>query len=119
MSYEITAEQYEVFATEVRRLWALWGMSGWELVLEHFDLPADVFANCGCNPGQRSIRIRLCKKSPVELTDDMLRESARHEMCHAIVEPLDTMGCCRYVTEDELNQASHEVLRRLIVLLPK
>jgi hypothetical protein len=119
MSYELTAGQYDVFESEVRRLWALWGMSGWELVVEQHDLPTDVFANCGCNPGQRSIRIRLCKQSAVEVTTPMLLNSARHEMCHAIVEPLDSIGCCRYVTEDELNQASHEVLRRLMPLLPK
>jgi hypothetical protein len=119
MTYPITAKHFRLFKREVLRLWKLWEMSGWELAVEHHQIGERVFANCGCNPGQRSIRIRLSKTSEVPVTEASLLDSARHEMCHAVVEPLDSIGCCRYVTEDEINAASHEVLRRLMKVLPK
>ena len=118
MTYPITAKHFRLFKREVQRLWTLWEIGGFELVIEHYPLPS-AFANCQCNPGQRSIRIRLGKESNVPVTEAILLDAARHEMCHALVEPLDSIGCCRYVTEDEMNQASHEVLRRLMRLLPK
>lgn len=119
MTYPITAKHFRLFKREVQRLWMLWEMSGFELVVEHHAPGIRAFASCQCNPTQRSIRIRLGKESEVPVTDALLVDTARHEMCHALVEPLDSIGCCRYVTEDEMNQASHEVLRRLMRLLPK
>ena len=41
------------------------------------------------------------------------------ELAHAILEPLQTMAGRRTVSQDQITAAEHEVIQRLMGLLPK
>jgi len=109
-----TQAEFEEFESEVRRLWSLVGMSGWQLVVTHRELDENTYANCTSDGIARRIEISLNKK-PKECFD--VRYLARHEMGHAMLQPLGQYAACRFLTEDELVSAEHEVVMRIISVL--
>lgn len=116
-----TAKHFRIFSAECRRLAELWELSGWRIMCRHTSLAPRVFAQCTANVLQRDIVIDLAVEWPEsrEVTDGAVRSEARHEMIHALLNPLGGLMGCRFVSEDEANSAEHEVLRRLDRLLPR
>ena len=113
---ETTQEQFAEFETEVRRLWALLGMTGWDLYVLHEGLDENIAARCTSDGVARRITISLNTK-PNEKSD--VKRLARHEAGHAFIQPLGHYATCRCVSEDELNAAEHEVVMRLFALLER
>jgi hypothetical protein len=109
-----TQAEFEEFESEVRLLWSLVGMSGWQLVVTHRELDENTYANCTSDGTARRIEISLNKK-PKECFD--VRYLARHEMGHAMLQPLGQYAACRFLINDELVSAEHEVVMRLLPLL--
>jgi hypothetical protein len=94
-------------------------MNSWKLLVEHGACQKPHYeAETSCGTIQRYIRIRLNVEMPRAPTTAELLDTARHEMIHALLEPMQTLLFCRNVTEDELDTAAHEVLRKLWDLLP-
>jgi hypothetical protein len=57
--------------------------------------------------------------SEVDGTPEILEELAVHECCHALLMPLANLAVQRFVGENELAHAEHEVVRRLQALFRK
>jgi len=113
---ETTQAEFEEFEREVRRLWPLVGMSGWELFVTHSELDETTYANCTSDGTARRIHISLNTK-PNTKEGFNCTQLARHEMGHAMLQPLGQYAASRYVTGDELVSAEHEVVMRLLLLL--
>lgn len=114
----LTNREINLFKSEVKRLWELWGMTGWVLDVSDDDCEYD--ASCSTNLLQRRILIQVNRKpKKLPLNDDAIKELARHEMIHALLEPIGSLNFSRFVTKDECDAADHEVLHRLSGLLPK
>ena len=50
-------------------------------------------------------------------TPEAIKKVAVHEMCHLLIGNLSNLGNSRYVSEDEINSAEEEVVRRLLKVL--
>jgi len=93
--------------------------SGWRLEIypEHYS-DSSVYARCHRHVTQRGIRICINDHWDKPITEKDLLAYARHEVIHALLDPVASLAQCRFVTEDEINAAEHEVLNRLFRLLP-
>jgi hypothetical protein len=118
--FPVTEEHFGVFKAECLRLLQLWGMSDLRLEIYHTELDApDTVASCGVHVLQHAARIRLNTTCSVQPDTEIILAYARHEMIHALLGPLSSLGSARCVTEDELVAAEHALLNRLSGLLPK
>jgi hypothetical protein len=113
-----TPEQFAEFEAEVRRVWGLLGMSGWDLFVTHEDIGEDTVAQCTGDGVNRRIQIFLNTKANKRSLNDVKR-LARHEACHAFLHPLAHYAACRFICEDEKDAAEHEVVMRLMALLER
>ena len=75
-------------------------------------------AVCSWNSEASSVEIIYNKDEPRVDGFDLM-SLARHEMIHALLEPFNYFAHNRIVTQKQLDDANHEVLRRLNPLLPK
>ena len=46
-----------------------------------------------------------------------LAETAKHEVIHILLARLFNIGSSRYITDDEINQAEHELVQKLISII--
>lgn len=77
-------------------------------------------ADCSVSPPDRYATLRLTKEwqefaNP--LSDNALRESAKHEMLHVLLAPLETLLEERWLTRGQADEAGHAVIQRLMKLL--
>ncbi len=116
---KLTKRHYDVFRNECLRLWKLWKFDGWQLNIGRGKLSEGAAAHEIANISQRRITITFTNSWPYDALPSRgdLIGYARHEMVHALLEPLATLGECRYVTNDEVDAGNHEVLRRLMRIL--
>lgn len=118
-----TARHFELFKTECLRLWKLWGVTGWKLEFRHDD-PADRpqgMAAATSDSTQHVTRIYLSTEWPYHtpVTDEEILITARHEALHGLLGPLSSLASSRFVTDNEMCAAEHEVLNVLDGALPR
>ena len=116
-----TKSHFRIFEAECRRLHKLWRLDGWHLEVYHEDIDEESNADECASINQRSFKVRLGKKFPYDRfppTVENLKKLARHEMIHGLLEPLSSLSYSRFTTADQLNSAEHEILQRLMGLLP-
>jgi hypothetical protein len=114
-----TKAHFKAFEAECQRLWKLWGMSGWTLLIKHEKTKTSTAeASTNSNYVQRIVWVTLNTDWSVPITTTELLETARHEMVHAMLQPLGNLATQRYIQDSDLDMAEHEVLHRLMKLLP-
>ena len=115
-----TRKQFIRFARRVRRAWDAVGMSGWQLIMLHTEMDDDVCARTDREWCQRRITIRMNTTTPVNSNFQAFwDEMAVHEVAHAVLAPLGCLAGERYLAEEDLNSAEHEVVRRIVPLIQK
>jgi hypothetical protein len=118
-----TQEHFEIFKKECLRLWDLWKISGWKLEFRHEDMEGQSqgMAGASSDPTQRCTRIFLSTVWPdhTPVTDHEILLTARHEAIHGLLGPLSTLATSRFVTDNEMCAAEHEVLNVLDGVLPR
>jgi hypothetical protein len=117
---ETTAEHFATFREEVTELWGELGITSWDLVVIH-GTPQDderyqhAAGGCGFLPDQRRVLISLSRQ--VSYADiPRLKLIATHEVAHAFLAPLENAARDRFVTEEQVDSTSHEVVHRLVAL---
>jgi hypothetical protein len=113
-----TKKHFAIFKAECERLRALWGLTGWRFEYHHEPDARGTCARCTVDGCQRGVRIQLASRWTERVTKRQIRYLARHEMVHALLGPIDFLGANRFVTADEYEKGNHEVLERLMRLLP-
>ena len=114
-----TKKHFAIFKAECERLRKLWGLTGWRFEYYHEPDSRGTCARCTVNGCQRGVCLQLAAYWEELVTVQRLRYFARHEMIHALLGPIDFLGANRFVSHDEHNAANHEVLERLMALLPR
>ena len=78
-------------------------------------------AGADSDPLQRRTRIFLSKVWPdhTPVTEEEILITARHEAIHGLLGPLATLATSRFVTDNEMCAAEHEVLNVLDGALPR
>lgn len=123
MKRKTSSRHFKVFKEEAERCAALWGIDDIKLYFHHG--VRDSRASFNGRHTKRVATLTLSKTwEDIEpgcnepITDDEVRETARHEVVHALLLPL---GCLpgTYCTSDEAEEAEERIVQRLMRILPK
>ena len=119
----LTKKHLGIFERECRRLQKTWGLNTWTLFVRWGDgKDSTIGALQGSNITNRKLFVYLnpdVEMSGAPITDKVIRDFARHEMLHCVLEPLSTIAASRYISDEERDAAEHEVLESLNRLLPR
>jgi len=110
-----TNKHFSLFKEHVYLWLDHFGLKDWETIISH-DIPADctdALAACSMDLQARFANIYLNPKWDRTPTDELLKNSAFHEVCELLLGPLDIMCKSRYVTEEEIDSSRHGIIARL------
>lgn len=118
-----TEKHLKVFREQFLKTIELLGVTGWEIYFTYTD-DKDKYASVATDCVAHVATAMLCKEwddldGGYLLTDEHLRSKATHEACHVLVARLHSLAIARFKTEDEVNQAEHELVRRIEALVKK
>lgn len=116
---KVTKTHYEYFKKECERWIKRFELNGWAVNFQLCELN-DVLAETAYQYKPMNATIRLNSKWVDEvrpLNHGELSDIAKHEVIHLLLAKLDTLAHSRYVTKDELDQAEHELLQKLIKII--
>ena len=112
---KLTVENFEMFQNECDKWLNRFGLTGWD-VGYYFEFIFEALANCDVpNLEDRVCMITLASKWPrhIEVTESMIKKVAFHEVCELLLARMGILGESRYVSEVQLREATHEVIRTL------
>ncbi len=110
-SIKTTDKDLELFKSEVLRLVDLFHIDTWDIYIELKKM-VGCQACCTTNITGRSATFSL--NTEIYLyTDEKIKETALHEVCHLLLADVVDIGQHRYVTEDEAIKASETVACKL------
>ena len=107
---------FEIFKKECEKWIKLFGLSNWEISIEHSKGDSD---RAWIIPVTKGRVVRICLGSnwinlePDKITPDMLKRVAFHEVCEVLIEPLAWLAECRFLNPDQLDPARHDIIHRL------
>lgn len=115
-----TAKHFAIFKKEAARCIKLWRIVGWRVEFVHAkrDARADVRASTKDHACVICLSTEWDEMDGLRVTDAMVRDSARHEVAHLLVDPLNEVAHFRYITQDQQTQAVESVVRHLEDILP-
>ena len=119
-SPKTTGRQFQLFKTECQRWQKEWGLLEWSLNFEHGKPRRTEMASCEPCFGSREAYLKLSvdwSDLAHPPTDENVRETAKHEMIHLLIAPLEDAVGQRYITKEVANDVGHAVLQRLMKLL--
>ena len=119
---DTTDENFAVFKAETERLRREIGLDDvFKFITECAPCQEEPSnAELGVNLEQRKVWLRLNKRQPVGYTSpEWMKYNARHEFAHAFLLPLANLAWSRFVTEEEIAAAEHEVVNRLVRLFER
>lgn len=108
-----------LFKSECLRLQKAWGLLEWELNFCHDKISS--LASCDARFGSRNAYLSLATEWEDKCyppTDENIRNTAKHEMLHLLLAPLEDSVNKRFLTREMASDAGHAVLQRLMQLIP-
>ena len=109
---------FELFQSEFKKWQKLFGLTGYKIYFKHE--PDDgYFASLTINQGNAIATARLNSKLPnKDKPFKDVKNSAKHEALHLLVARLEKNGRCRYISDDEMYEATEELVHKLEGLIP-
>ena len=111
-----TKEHFKTFCWECEKWIDIFGLRDWEIIFTHEKEVPDARASCYRDLTGRIATINLgtdWSNSPNAFNDEGMRKVAFHEACELLIAPLYINACARHVTEEEIKEASHTIIRIL------
>lgn len=116
--YRTSTAQFRFFTAECKRLRSRWGLNDLKVYYQHERLK-NAYANLSCDSTSRIAVIRLAKNwDDRQPTRAELRESARHELCHLLLDDLYDLARGRRAAKRQITQVAERTARRIEPLLP-
>jgi len=115
MTHKTTLKHFALFKKHVHVWLDHFGLKDWEIILSH-SIPEDckgALAACEVDMTSRFCTIYLNPKWNRATTDELIKNSAFHEVCELLLGPLDICAKARHITEDEIDSERHGVIARL------
>lgn len=113
--HKTTQSDFNLFKSEVIRLiWKI-HMKDWSIFFD-WRLLEDSSASCTTNTDSRTVTFTLSTKTYYD-SQQAIKNSALHEVCHFIVSDIADFAYARFVTRAEVERADEIVTRRLQVIL--
>ena len=113
MKQKVSRKQFKEFCAEFTRLQMKMGLNGYKVYFLHTALDG-CFANITCDQRQVVATVRLT----TTVSDDDAAffnpiAHAKHEAIHLLVHRLEERARQRYITTDEIYEATEELVRRI------
>lgn len=121
-SIKTTSQDFDLFRRYCAEYAKAWCLEQWDITYKHTDLSEQGF-NASCSLNLEGYQATIClstvwdARMPTK-TPHRLRESAKHEMLHVLLGRLAELGQYRFVQAREFEAANHEIVNKLINLLP-
>ena len=111
-------KDFALFQQEFKRWQKLFGLTGYKVYFK-YEPDDDYFASLTVNLGDMVATVRLNSKLPdKDKPHKDIRQSAKHEAIHLLVARLEKHGEYRYSTENEIYEATEELVVKLEDLIP-
>ena len=110
-----TPKHFALFKKHVYLWLDHFGLKDWEIIIEH-DIQADcadALAACSIDLPARFCNIYLNPDWDNPVTEELLKNSAFHEVCELLMGPLNILAKAKYIREDEIDSARHAIIARL------
>jgi hypothetical protein len=112
-----TKKHFKIFEKWCWHYIEKFGLNEYEIFIEH-DKCDDGRAFCGINPISKAFTLGLALEWEDSINNQELRMTAKHEVIHGLVGKLDSYGCARYITKDDMTEAVEELVQRLMRIIP-
>jgi len=106
-------KDFELFKSEFKKWQKKFGLTGYKVYFKYEEIDGS-FADISINQGEMVVTVRL--NSQVPSKDEPYRsvkDSAKHEALHLLVGRLEKNGRYRFTSENEIYEATEELVRRL------
>jgi hypothetical protein len=110
-----TTAKYELFVAECRRLLKKFNIDTWQIYFELRKLDGSQ-AQIITDTVLRVATISLNTSTSLH-TDEMIKGTALHEICHLLISEISDLATMRYVSSNDVVQACESVTRKLENLL--
>ena len=106
-------KDFITFQEEFKRYQSLLGLSGYKVYFKYEPLDSS-FAEISINQVEMVATVRLNSNLPdKDKPHKDIKCTAKHEALHLLVGRLELYGRCRYVSENEIHEATEELVIRL------
>jgi hypothetical protein len=116
-----TKQHFELFKKHFKETQKHLEMSEWEVYFKWSDLN-ESYARINTKAIDHVATVEFCKDWYNEndiypLTPEHIKYKAEHEAIHMLTAKLNIMAEARFVTQDEVDEAEHELVRKIHQLL--
>lgn len=113
---KFTNTDYQLFKSVARETIQKLGLTNWAVGFQFKKLDSDTYAECSWNYQGKVATMRLNSRELETIDGHSVEASAKHEVCELLLADLSAM--CNYgFARDRVEEAIHEVIRRLEVVL--
>ena len=106
-------KDFELFQKEFKMWQRNFGLIGYKVYFKHEPLDSS-FADIAINQGDMVATVRLNSSLPdKDKPHRSTKQSAKHEAIHLLVGRLEQNGRYRFTSENEIYEATEELVRRL------
>ncbi len=117
--YKTTKQDFAKFARCVRKWGAVFGLKDWEISICHEQWTDNTYANNSTNYTARAASVNLSREWPAKPRKGEIERSAFHEVYEILLAPLRACAGARFVTADEIDEATHYVVRTMESIMLK
>ena len=110
-------KDFDLFQKEFKKWQVKFGLTGYRVYFEYSPLEK-FFANTTIDQSVMAATIRLNSEVPDDSKPYIdIKKSAKHEAIHLLLYRLESAGRWRYSSEQEIYEATEELVNRLGVLI--
>jgi len=115
-----TKEHFKIFKKYVLQYQKNLGLTNYDLIVKHKTDSNNSLASISLNQlSHYKATIYLSEDWDCEISDIELKKKAFHEIGHLLLHRICEIATARFVNNDEIDEAEHEVINRLINFLIK
>jgi len=106
-------QDFELFQSEFKKWQQKFGLTGYKVYFKHEAIDG-CFASIEISQGEMVATVRLNSGLPdKDKPFEDIERSAKHEALHLLVGRLEQNGRCRYSSENEIYEATEELVFKL------
>ena len=106
------SKDFELFQTEFRKWQQKFGLTGYKVYFKYE--PMEGFADIKINQGEMVVTVKLNSNLPDKAKPfNDIKQNAKHEALHLLVGRLEQDGRYRYSSENEIYEATEELVYKL------
>ncbi len=115
MSQKTSKKDFVLFKVECEKWIDIFGIKSFEIFYDHSDYLRDNKASCTSYSVNRwaTLRLNSTWDNYWKLTEENIKRCAFHEVIELLLAPLVNCAESRYVSENEIDEQAHTVIRTL------